>query len=475
MAENQEARYDVYRLLTQITHGDLKDLVADYTRQLNRDPSFMVPLAVWLVQNHKIRDMVNAAVASLVFYSGVNQDLQAWVREVGLGLLNQRPIQEYKKILEYGLSLGTLPRSVKTETRHYLQKLEANPNWDQVAVGHRRTLQWLYARTHSPMGDMAYRCLVEKNPPENTAFWAVQQAARVNDVYEKAALLVKYNVPYLVMTTFLSPKDPVALLALVDTMTPQQLANNLKRLENAGVKDNAEVWAHIQQKLNKGAKRGKVNVGRLGHAAEKVGAELAAETLNAAIGAYKITKSTAVFLDRSSSMHAALALLQHVGPYIATAAANGGANVGFFAFNARAQQLPIEWGTYQEFKAILSRYTPHGMTSFGAPIDLLQGPIEQFVYITDQQETCGPYFGESYTKYAKKFNIQPNVVVIHVSGRDNDIARQCADRNIPCDIWQFTGDYNQITPILERLAGKSFYEIIDDILSIEMPKRLRVG
>src|SRR5207302_9448741 len=114
------------------------------------------------------------------------------------------------------------------------------------------------------------------------------------------------------------------LLALIDAMTPQEVINNLAALKPRGALDNADLKALIERKLELAKKDRRVSAYKAQVAADAVGATA---ELAGALGAVtearvkargRVTRPTALLLDKSGSLTVALEVGRPLGAWIST-------------------------------------------------------------------------------------------------------------------------------------------------------------
>jgi hypothetical protein len=133
------------------------------------------------------------------------------------------------------------------------------------------------------------------------------------------------------------------LAALVEVMTPQEVINNIGSLKARGAFDNEDVKALIEAKLEaaKSDKRVSAYKAKVAVEAANVSGELA-EQLDAITEAQvkakgRITRSTAMLLDKSGSMHVAIEVGRQLGAMISSII-----EAEFFAYAFDTIAYPIE-------------------------------------------------------------------------------------------------------------------------------------
>src|SRR5207253_1067462 len=136
---------------------------------------------------------------------------------------------------------------------------------------------------------------------------------------------------------------PTVLVALIDAMTPQELINNLAALKRRGALDNPDLKALVESKLELAKKDRRVSAYKAQVAADAAGAtaELASalsDVTEARVKARgRITRPTALLLDKSGSMTIALEVGRQLGAMISTVCE---ADLFAYAFDTIA--YPIE-------------------------------------------------------------------------------------------------------------------------------------
>src|SRR5262249_27360516 len=110
----------------------------------------------------------------------------------------------------------------------------------------------------------------------------------------------------------------------------------------------------------------------------------------------RITRPTALLIDKSSSMHEALELGRQIGALV-SAVCEGG--LFAYAFDGGARALEVAEPTLAGWERALAGVYAGGPTALGAPLEALARAgrrVEQLVFVTDGNENCVPRFQDSY-------------------------------------------------------------------------------
>src|SRR5690242_931439 len=223
------------------------------------------------------------------------------------------------KVEQAGLFVN-VPRSMRTEIERYLREREARPEkFDQAALHARSAIKRLYAGLHIRPGTRAQALLFSEEAPEGSVFAAMRAIRQAESPAEQARAIVEHRIPYRVATSLITQMSPTVLAALVEVMTPQEVINSVGSLKARGAFDNDDVKALVEAKLEaaKSDKRVSAYKAKVAVAAADVSGELA-EKLDAVTEAQvrakgRITRSTALMIDKSGSMNVAIELGRQLG------------------------------------------------------------------------------------------------------------------------------------------------------------------
>lgn len=79
--------------------------------------------------------------------------------------------------------------------------------------------------------------------------FVVKQLAQLKTPGEQAALIVEHNIPYPIAIGAIAQLTPTVLVALINSMSPQEVISNLKSLQGQRAMGHPEVKALIDEKL----------------------------------------------------------------------------------------------------------------------------------------------------------------------------------------------------------------------------------
>ncbi|MEO0475908.1 MAG: hypothetical protein AAF085_08065, partial [Planctomycetota bacterium] len=355
----QDQRLAILNTLLTTPHRRLDLIWPVHQEMVTQDPLFYVRLAAWYSDHGDVRDHKEMFIINLVL-----SDFDGH-RDTGLAMLRALPpyqlarvvdfihgrkrrkrvrvqdkekrrkaarvqmgtkkkgkddAAEYKEVVEeFGL-FRNVPRSVKTEVERYLREREADADWfDSTVLVARKYVKRLYALLHVKPGDRAQQILFEKDPPADSRLYALRQLARASSPTDQAMAIVEHRVPYRVAATVIKQMTPTVLLALVEQMSPQEVINNLGSLKRRGALDNADIRASVELKLEEAQDSDRVSAFKAERAIEAAGAspelreklEAVADTQIKAKG--KISRPTAMLVDKSASMDQAIEIGKRIG------------------------------------------------------------------------------------------------------------------------------------------------------------------
>ena len=467
-----DIRTQVLNTFLTTPHGKLDGLAKLHTTALERDPLFYAHLAVWYFERGEVRDHKVLFVAHLL-----TSDFTE-LREAGWMLLQQLPPHMVVAALRHAkLSIGKLPRSFKSAIAHYLQQLEAKPQrFDRAAVRSRNDLKTLYASLRIAPNARAQAVLFDENPPTDSPLFQVKQLARATEPAEQARIIIEQRIPYTVATGALQQITPVVLVALIDAMTPQEVINHLAALKKRGAFENAEVKALIEAKLKAAESDKRVSTLKATRAAKAVdldaetSATLSAVTDRRVSQIATIKRSTALFVDKSSSMTQAIEVAKEVAALVSAVCRE----FRVLAFDREAFEVTARGTARSDWEQAFKLIKADGWTSIGAPLAKLtreRYAVEQVVIITDMGDNSAPLFHSAYAEYVAKLGIAPDVTVVAVGGQNATFLNHLRAGNIPHNVWEFKGDYYSLPNLLPLLAAPSRAELVDEIMALALPQR----
>jgi hypothetical protein len=505
-ANEQDLRLGILNTLLTTPHRKLEEVWPVHQEMAWQDPRFYVRLAAWYNDHGDVRDHKEMFVVNLVLSTFDGH------REVGLALLRGLPPYEVVRVLDFIHGRKTTrkvcdraagkkkaeaaevrrvvedfglfrnpPRCLRTEITRYLREREADADWfDSTVLVARKAVKRLYALLHVPPAERAQKILFDDEPPADSRLFALRQLARAESPAEQARAIVEHQVPYRVAATVVRQMTPAVLLALVERMSPQELINNLGSLRRRGAFDNPELKAFIEQKLAGAKTDGRVSAYKAQVAADAAGAspELARaldDITEARVKARgRITRPTALLLDKSGSMQVALEVGRQLGAMVSAVCA---ADLFAYAFDTIAYPVEPRGKSLADWEKALLGIQAGGGTSCGVALDWMrrQGQrVEQVVLVTDEGENTAPLFKDAYEAYAQALNVRPSVVIVKIGQATDVLERACRERGVVLSVFEFRGDYYALPNVIPLLTRPSQAELLMEILNYPLPRR-KVG
>jgi len=524
----QDLRLKLLNTLLTTPHRDLKAVYPVHQEILTQDPRFYVQLAAWYADEGEVRDHKEMFVVNLSLSDFPGH------RDVGLALLRQMPPYQVGRVVDFvkgkdvtrsvkrggrseaitekqGLSRN-VPRSMRTEIVHYLREREGDREWiDSTVLQARRAMKRLYAGLHIPPSDRVQAVLFDESPPADSRLFALKAMASARTPVEQARAIVDNKIPYRVASSVIKHLTPVVMVALVHQMTPQELINSLGSLKRHGAMDNPELKALIEEKIEQAKSDVRVSAFKAKKAIEAAGVSGdMAEKLDAVTEARvkakgKISRSTALLIDKSGSMKEAIEIGKRLAALIA-----GICEAGLFVYAFDSVGYPIDpaeapkakparkllpgWLGGKPAKAEEEKEeTPEGPkpgladwekafagivaggnTSCGVALEMMRRQkqaVEQIIMVTDEEENQTPYFVETLKRYSQELGVAPHVIFVKTGGARSQLETQCTAERVPFDTYQFAGDYYALPNLVPLLARPSRLDLLLDIMAYPLPKR----
>jgi hypothetical protein len=529
----QDLRLGLLNTLLTTPHRKLADVYPVHRDIVDKDPRFYVRLAAWYADNGDVRDHKEMFVVNLVLsdFPGHRDVGLALLRGlppyevarvldfvhgrkttrkvcVGGGVGDPRrapgdprraPTKEKKTkkdeaprdergsptppaeaqtvVEDFGLFRNP-PRSLKTEIVRYLREREGDVEWfDSTVLIARKALKRLYALLHVAPGERAQKILFDEAPPEDSRLFALRELAKAQTPADQARAIIAHRIPYRVAATVIRSMTPTALLALIEVMTPQELINNLGALRRRGALDNADLKAMVERKLEEAKLDKRVSAYKAQVAADATGAgvELAAK-LDAVTEARvkakgRITRPTALLVDKSGSMNVALELGRQLGAMISAVCA---ADLFAYAFDTIAYPVEPRGPTMADWEKALLGIRAGGGTSCGIALERMAKKgqrVEQIVLVTDEGDNTAPLFKDAYETYSKALNVRPSVTIVKIGQASDLLERACRDKGVALNVVAFKGDYYALPNVIPFLTAPSQAELLMEILEYPLPQR----
>jgi hypothetical protein len=471
----RDLRLELLNSLLTTPHRELEKVAEFHKIMVELDPIFYGHLAVWYQQNGDVRDHKEVFLGHLLT-SNLTEH-----RNAGFVMLQEFPPYQVARIVDFmKQQRGKVPRSARTAVRLYLQEREKNPQFfDRAALRGRKAMKHLYASLHIKPNLRADAVLFKDAPPEDSLAFILKQLAKTEKPTEQAALIVEHNIPYTIAIGSVKQLTPTVLVALINSMSPQETINNLKSLQVRGAMEHPQVKALIDGKLEEATKSNRVSAFKATVAASvtQLDAETTAKLEKVANEQVKkrgkIMKPTALLVDKSGSMDVALEVGKQIAALISGITQ---ADLFVYAFDTIAYPVKAQGSELSNWEKAFQHIFPNGGTSIGAGLEtmrLKKQLVEQVIIVTDEGENTTPYLVDAYEAYKRDLGIIPNVIIVKVgsNGAYGYVESQLKQKQIPVETFTFAGDYYSLPNLVPLLSRPSRLELLLEILETPLPVR----
>jgi len=499
-ATEQDIRVEIFNSLLNTPHRNVQDIVDKHTLYSEKDPLFYAGLSTWYhLTGAEVRDIAEVFVANLAISTvpGARDASAYYISQLPpyqvanvIRILLGGTIKAYDKTagkhveVNIGMHRKSVPTTIKRTVAEYLKVREEDPDkFDNAVLRAREDLRYLYRILHIKPGKRADNILFKRRPPKDSKLAVVQRIGQAKSGHgeaisdhEIAKLIVKHKIPHNVATTFL-PQTPAGLIALIDSMSPQEVINSMVMLEKNGAYDNAEVKKLVKEKISKAGKSDRTVTMKAKKAASKVAdAEISAEAEKVTDEKIKnrgtIKASTLIHIDSSGSMNEAIEIGKQLSALVASICQD---RKKLHVYSVDTAPIPVvcDSDKLSDWTRAFAHIRAGGMTSLGASLAYAtrnKDIIEQIVIITDECENSRPYFKDAYKEYVDKMGIRPRVVILKMHGA-NHLERACDLAGIDYEVMVWTGDYTSLPNIIPMLTAKSQFELVTDIYQLRLPAR----
>jgi hypothetical protein len=470
----RDMRLEILNSLLTTPHRELQKVAELHNQMITRDPIFYGHLAVWYQENGDVRDHKEVFTANLL-----TSEMQAH-RDAGFVMLEQFPPYEVARIVDFmKQQKGKMPRSARTAVTKYLRKREADPAFfDRAALRGRKSMKHLYATLHIKPNERAEQVLFKDAPPEDSLAYSLKLLAIAQSPLEQAQIIVEQGIPYTIAVGAVKQVTPTVLVALINSMSSQEVINNLNSLKSRGAFDNAEVKALIDEKLAQAAKSDRISALKSRVAADN--SQLDAETvaqLNKIADTQvkkrgKISKPTALLVDKSGSMDAAIEVGKQIAALISGITE---AELFVYAFDSIAYPIKAKGNALSDWEKAFQGIQANGATSIGAPVEVMRlkkHAVEQFIIVTDEGDNSAPLFHVAYQAYCRDMNLAPSVLIVKVGASSTYVEHNLRGINAQVDTFTFAGDYYSLPNFIPMLSRPSRLELLMEIMELPLPERV---
>ena len=468
----RDIRLEMLNSLLYTPHRQLETVASIHKEMLELDPIFYGHLAVWYHQNGQVRDHKEVFVGNLLVSATPAH------REAGYMLMQDLPPYQVARVVRFMKAhLRKVPRSARTAVVHYLRERESRPErFDRAALRGRKALKQLYAGLHIRPSQRADQILFKGEPPKDSLAYQLKRLAQAKDEVVQAKLIRDTRIPYPVAVGALPKMGNLVLAALVEQMSPTEVINNLGSLKRRGALEQTLVRPRIEEKLKAAQSDQRVDAYKAKVAAEatSLAPELAQQLEQITDAQIKrqgrITRPTALFVDKSASMHTALEVGKRLAAMISAIAAD---ELFVYVFDVTATRVEAKDTTEAAWAKSFARFEAGYSTSIGAPLDVMEKAgqrVEQIILVTDEGENTAPHFVPAYQSYAQTMSLQPQVVIVKVQA-SNYLESQVKAAKIPLETVTFRGDYYALPNLIPLLTRPSRLELLMEVLETPLPQR----
>jgi hypothetical protein len=330
---------------------------------------------------------------------------------------------------------------------------------------------------HIKPGDRAQKILFDEDPPADSRVYALKALAKAQAPAEQARAIVEHRIPYRIAATVVQQMTPTVLLALIERMSPQEVINNLGSLERRGALANPDLKSLIDQKLDEAKSGPRVSAFKAEEAMKAANLtadvrEKLEQVADAQVKAKgRISRPTALLIDKSSSMHLAIELGKRIGAMVSAICEK---ELYVYAFDTIPYPIERAGDQLAAWEKALTGIQAGGSTSCGVAVECMTRKrqyVEQIILITDEEENTPPLFVDSLKKYRAAVNADPNVCFVRTPSGQNALEEQCRKAGILFEAFQFTGDYYALPNLVPLLSRPSRLELLMEIMEYPLPQR----
>lgn len=488
--EENRSRKLLFDQLLKVPHRDYSTVVPFFLDSLNTDPDLGSKAMVYLFRTSAIRDQQDAAVITLLQsapHFGLRNAGQALF---GLDFYKTLNTEGFKALPPYRLlRIWQYIRNSPLKTVRQMRKImndwldvfePQQDRFDNLVLLNRKEMAQLYVWLHRkpPLRYQVWLGLEKKfgeteTLPGGSIFEAVNLIGKTPDPIEKARLVIEHKVPYTIASSLLPKKNAAAHVALVEAMSPTEAANSIAWVEQSGILEIAEVNAAFLAKLAK-AKDVTSMKHRKSTQAKSAGVAAVVEAAKdtAVAQAVKITRSTVLLIDISSSMERAIEIAKEFAAFLGSRLESADL-LYMVAFNDDARVIRPKSLSLSDVEAEMRLLRSQGSTCIGIGLQtaLEQGfEPQQVVIITDGGENRSPRYADVVSK------VDVNTVVVGVGSYNLAFHTELERRDQRVTFLPYTAsgrnDYYLFEQVASLLSGQGQKSLTQTIMDIELPVRL---
>lgn len=352
----------------------------------------------------------------------------------------------------------------------------------------RDSIKYLYAKTHLLPGgkedSWVNRFLFHDEVPANTRLEVMKKISGSTDPVEQAKLIIDNKLPFPVISSLIDNITPSLLLALIESMSPQELLQNINMLKRHGAFDNPDLRELVENKIKKvaKAKKGKVDalkaetvlasVSGLSEETKKLVTDVADQQLKQH---GQIRASTALLVDKSGSLNVAIELGKQIASIVAQAAVDA-KKFWCYVFDSNARHIECsDPGKKSAWDKAFSMVKAVGGTVPSTCLNAMirnSVAVEQIVIVTDEQENYSGDFAANLKNYCTSMGVTPKIIIVRCGDACSTMTDTIRKAGYEVDVFDCTKtDKVSLPNLIPMLSGKSVFDTIQEILELPFPTR----
>lgn len=471
----------IRKMLSSPRHN-YDEAVAQHRYWAERDPLFYTHLATWYAKNGSVRD--HQEIFCAVLLASHLQTMQ----DAGFVLLQNLRTYQVDKIIKLSKSkLGRTSRPLKRAVKFWIQRRENIPAWlEECALRDRHHLKGIYASLHIKPCQMSQEVLFDETFAESSRFGALRKLSKTTDPSEAAKIIRNAQLPYTTAIGAVKKPNKEVWAAIIESMTGQQVINNLKAFQRRGLNSNPELATLINEKMKNAKEMNRASEVKKIIAAKAMDAK--GDQLNAIMESLRhgllkngpITDKTAIFIDKSGSMDVAIKIGKLLATTCTLAMDEAPTVIAFddLAHNINIEKSDTAAAINKKFELIRA----DGYTSIGVPFEYLREHkifVDQIILISDGEQTKSYEPKESSLKYLSSIN--PDTHLVYIEILDSAVSRGQYSASVKTkgqfdDIFAknmtylpFSGDYYAIQTLVNALSSTSRNTIVEEVMACTVP------
>jgi len=471
----------IRKMLSSPKHN-YDEAVSQHKHWADRDPLFYTHLAAWYSKNGSLRD--HQEIFCAVLLASHLQTMQ----DAGFVLLQNLRTYQVDKIIKLSKSkLGRTSRPLKRAVKFWIQRRENIPAWlEECALRDRHHLKGIYASLHIKPCEISQKVLFDETFEDSSRFGALRKLSKTTDPSEAAKIIRNAQLPYTTAIGAVKKFNNDVWSAIIESMTGQQVINNLNAFRNRGLNSNPELANLINDKMKNAKEMKQASEVKKIIAAKAMDAR--GDQLNAIMESLRqgllkngpITDKTAIFIDKSGSMEVAIKIGKLLATTCTLAMDEAPTVIAFddLAHNINIEKSDTAAAINKKFELIRA----DGYTSIGAPFEHLREQkifVDQIILISDGEQTKGYEPRDSSREYIK--NINPDTYLVYIEILNNAVSRAPYSTSVKTkgDLdaifgknmthLPFSGDYYAIQTIVNALSSASRNTIVEEVMACTIP------